>query len=156
MGQEVFIDYYEILQLSPRADQETIERIYRLLAKRYHPDNRQTGNAERFDELTKAYRVLSNPEKRAGYDAKYEAGNAHQWSVFTHESPSEGGKKTVGFIRRFCRSYITPAGGIRITPGLESSSWKSCWMSRKNIWSFIPGICEKKVGFSGLKTEGGL
>ncbi|MCX5917243.1 MAG: DnaJ domain-containing protein [Deltaproteobacteria bacterium] len=93
MGQEAFIDYYEILQVSPRADQETIERVYRLLAKRYHPDNKKTGNAEKFDELTKAYRALSNPERRAGYDAKYEAGNAHQWSVFTHESPSEGAEE---------------------------------------------------------------
>jgi curved DNA-binding protein len=93
MGQEAFIDYYEILQVSPRADQETIERVYRLLAKRYHPDNKKAGNAEKFDELTKAYRALSNPERRAGYDAKYEAGNAHQWSVFTHESPSEGAEE---------------------------------------------------------------
>jgi curved DNA-binding protein len=90
MGQEPFIDYYEILQISPRADQETIERVYRLLAKRYHPDNKESGNANKFDVLTKAFRALSDPEKRAGYDASYEAGNSHHLSLFPRESPSEG------------------------------------------------------------------
>jgi curved DNA-binding protein CbpA len=93
MGQEPFIDYYEILQLSQRADQETIERVYRLLAKRYHPDNKNTGDAEKFDALVKAYRALSDPERRAGYDVKYEAGNSHQWNIFSPASPSEGAEE---------------------------------------------------------------
>jgi len=45
MGKESFNDYYEALQLSPNADSETIERVFWMLAKRYHPDNDQTGNA---------------------------------------------------------------------------------------------------------------
>jgi curved DNA-binding protein CbpA len=93
MGQEPFIDYYEILQLSQRADQETIERVYRLLAKRYHPDNENTGDAEKFDALVKAYRALSDPERRAGYDVKYEEGNSHQWNIFSDASPSEGAEE---------------------------------------------------------------
>lgn len=71
MEQHSFIDYYEDLQVSPNADQETVERIYRLLAKRYHPDNQLTGDLEKFDIITKSYRVLSDPEKRAAYDAGY-------------------------------------------------------------------------------------
>jgi curved DNA-binding protein len=90
MGQEPIIDYYEILQISPRADQETIERVYRLLAKRYHPDNKESGNANKFDVLTKAFRALSDPQGRAGYDANYEAGNAHRWNLFSLESCSKG------------------------------------------------------------------
>jgi curved DNA-binding protein CbpA len=39
-------DHYEALQLSPRADRDTIERVFRHLAKRLHPDNPQTGDAE--------------------------------------------------------------------------------------------------------------
>ena len=41
-------DYYELLQVSPRADQETIERVFRHLARRYHPDTRDSGNAAKF------------------------------------------------------------------------------------------------------------
>jgi curved DNA-binding protein len=93
MVQESYADYYETLQVSPRADQETIERVYRLLAKRYHPDNNHTGDAERFNELTQAYRALSNPERRAGYDAKYDEANAHQWNVFSQAAPSKGAEE---------------------------------------------------------------
>ena len=61
-------DYYEILQISPSAEPETIHRVYRLLAQRSHPDNAETGNEVQFRILTDAYRVLSDPEKRAEYD----------------------------------------------------------------------------------------
>ena len=90
MGREPFDDYYEILQVSPSADQETIERVYRLLAKRYHPDNLSTGDSNKFDILTKAYRILSNPEKRAGYDANYESTKNQQWHLFLNGIPSDG------------------------------------------------------------------
>ena len=68
---DIFEDHYEDLQVSPKADQETIERVYRLLAKRYHPDNNGSGSVEKFDIITKAYKVLGQAEKRAAYDATY-------------------------------------------------------------------------------------
>jgi curved DNA-binding protein len=79
-------DYYEVLQVSPRADRDTIERVFRFLAKRYHPDNHETGNADRFRELVDAYRVLSEPESRAKYDAYYEGAREKQWRIFGQES----------------------------------------------------------------------
>ncbi|HEX4932929.1 MAG TPA: DnaJ domain-containing protein, partial [Gemmatimonadaceae bacterium] len=80
------IDYYEVLQVSPRADSETIERVFRLLAKRYHPDNRESGNAERFSELVDAYRVLANAEERARYDATYQSTREQRWRLFDQDS----------------------------------------------------------------------
>ena len=74
-------DYYEVLQVSPRADRETIERVFRHLARRYHPDNLDTGNAERFTELTEANRVLSDPEQRAQYDAQYDGVREARWRI---------------------------------------------------------------------------
>jgi curved DNA-binding protein len=62
-------DYYEFLQISPRAESETIHRIYRFLAARFHPDNPQTGDPEKFVVLNRAYDVLSDPQRRADYDA---------------------------------------------------------------------------------------
>ncbi len=90
MKEEALKDYYKILQLSQGAEQETIERVYRLLAKRYHPDNKDTGDAQKFDELVKAFRTLSDPERRADYDAKYDGGNTHQWNNFSHVPSSKG------------------------------------------------------------------
>jgi curved DNA-binding protein len=90
MKEEPFLDYYEVLQLSPNAHSETIERVFRILAKRYHPDNKVTGTAEKFNVLTKAYKVLSDPEKRAAYDVKYDKQHVLKWDLFAEASASEG------------------------------------------------------------------
>ena len=71
MAEEPHIDYYEVLQISVNAEPETIHRIYRVLAQRFHPDNTTTGNADRFRSVTEAYEVLSDPARRAGYDVNY-------------------------------------------------------------------------------------
>ena len=88
--QTSFKDHYENLQVSSNADKETIERVFRLLAKRYHPDNDQTGDADRFNTLYESYRVLSDPERRAAYDAKYESERAAQWNIVEEASHSDG------------------------------------------------------------------
>jgi DnaJ-domain-containing protein 1 len=62
------IDYYEVLQVSQNAEPETIHRVYRIMAARFHPDNPQTGDSERFLLLNDAYDTLADPEKRASYD----------------------------------------------------------------------------------------
>ncbi len=63
-------DFYEVLQVSPKADIETIHRVYRILAARLHPDNAETGNADQFLLLQKAYQTLSDPAAREAYDAQ--------------------------------------------------------------------------------------
>lgn len=64
-------DYYEFLQISRNAEPATIHRVYRFLAGRLHPDNPNTGDPEKFMLLKEAYDVLSDPERRAEYDATY-------------------------------------------------------------------------------------
>lgn len=65
-------NYYEILEVSENASYEIIEKAYRTLAKKYHPDINSSNNInwseDRFKELTEAYRVLSNPALRTQYD----------------------------------------------------------------------------------------
>src|SRR5579871_4065149 len=68
------IDLYEVLQVSPNAEPETIHRVYRIMAARFHPDNPQTGDSERFLLLNDAYDVLSDVEKRAIYDTARRVG----------------------------------------------------------------------------------
>jgi hypothetical protein len=84
-----FRDHYETLQLSPNADEETIHRVYRTLIKRYHPDNAQTGDQDKFAEVLEAYRVLSDPEKRMAYDVKYDEGRAHILNIFQDASGTD-------------------------------------------------------------------
>lgn len=63
-------DYYQILEVSRDAAQVEIKKAYRNLARRYHPDAREVKAADeaRFREITEAYEVLSDPEKRRRYD----------------------------------------------------------------------------------------
>jgi curved DNA-binding protein CbpA len=82
-------DYYEVLQVSASADPETIHRVYRLLAGRLHPDNNETGNSARFQELTEAYSVLSNPETRARYDVVHDQQRKQRWRLVESGASSE-------------------------------------------------------------------
>jgi len=63
-----FTDYYEVLEVSPNANSETIDRIFRYFAHRYHPDNPDTGNRACFDKVVEAFSTLRDPVKRAQYD----------------------------------------------------------------------------------------
>lgn len=83
------IDYYETLQVSDTAEPETINRVYRIFAQRYHPDNRETGNEARFREITEAYHILSNPEKRAQYDATSQKRRKDRWRLVSEGAVSE-------------------------------------------------------------------
>jgi len=67
----MFIDYYEVLEVSPNANSETVERVFRYFAMRYHPDNQDTGDEARFSEIVEAHNTLKDPVKRAQYDIRY-------------------------------------------------------------------------------------
>jgi len=75
------VDYYEVLQISVNAEPETVHRVYRILAQRYHPDNGETGNGSRFRQIAEAYRVLSDPEERARYDAQHDQQRQERWNL---------------------------------------------------------------------------
>lgn len=81
-------DYYELMQISPRADYETIHRVYRFLAARFHPDNARSGDANQFHLVRTAYEVLSDPARRSDYDAALE----------DHQSVAEPLAETVDFM----------------------------------------------------------
>src|SRR2546429_1404717 len=81
-------DFYEILGVPRTANQKEIQRSYRKLARRYHPDvNKDPAAEERFKEISEAYDVLSDPDTRRQYDqfgadfrqVRPEAAGARSW-----------------------------------------------------------------------------
>jgi hypothetical protein len=87
---EAVPDYYEVLQISPNADPDMIHRVYRLLAQRYHPDNADSGDEKAFRDITDAYKVLSEPEKRAAYDVKLHSYRQVRWRIFDQRQSAIG------------------------------------------------------------------
>ena len=82
-------DYYETLGVSPNADQETIQAIYRFLAKRYHPEKAQTRDGKTFLRVRKAYRILSDPDRRSRFDSKHRSLGLHGQRRVKAKSPMD-------------------------------------------------------------------
>jgi len=84
------VNYYDLLQINPRAETEAVERVYRMLAARYDPENRESGDPERSQLLLDAYETLRDPVRRARYDAELEQGQASPLSIFLGKEFTDG------------------------------------------------------------------
>jgi curved DNA-binding protein CbpA len=82
-------DFYELLQVNSNADPDTIHRVYRFLAQRFHPDNQETGSESRFRAVHEAYAVLSDPEQRARYDIIHHQRAQDRWRLVSTGSHAE-------------------------------------------------------------------
>jgi len=108
-----FTNYYELLELSPNANQETIERTFRYLATKHHPD--AGGDRARFSELMKAFETLKDPASRAAYDAKIE--QLQMEAVNLTEHANQAGPDTVDRHKLLCLYYARRRQGNK-NPGL--------------------------------------
>ena len=86
-------DFYEILEISPNANSDTINRVFRYLAQRYHPDHRETGDAEKFAQIVKAHETLKDPEKRASYDIQNKHTSEYHWNLIEEAGQWDGFEK---------------------------------------------------------------
>jgi curved DNA-binding protein CbpA len=120
LKKDSFIDHYEALQISSNARSETVQRVYRLLAQMYHPDNTETGDVEMFKAVLDAYKVLSDPESRAAYDVEHRAARERRWKIFDQSHSVQGidseKRKRIGILsllysKRMHESY-SPTLGI--------------------------------------------
>ena len=89
MDHDAPVDYYDVLQVSPSAEPDTIHRIYRLLAQRFHPDNKETGNPAKFREVADAFAVLGDPEKRARFDLVHDRQQKERWRLVENGSNAD-------------------------------------------------------------------
>jgi DnaJ domain len=118
MSTNEFVDHYELLQLSPNADAETIEHSFRYFAKKFHPDNLEFADTERFHQIVEAHRILADPETRAGYDVKYQDYWNRKWSLASEASCSSAfGDEQVTRERLLSLLYVQRRRNMN-SPGL--------------------------------------
>ena len=127
MAESVPRDYYEVLGVPSDADEKTIRDAFRALALKYHPDRNKAPEAEaRFKEIAEAYAVLSDPSKRAEYDARGYAGVAgfspedlfggiNFEEIFAGHDFGFGG----GMFDRLFRRHRGPTPGANLEVNLE-------------------------------------
>jgi curved DNA-binding protein len=118
-----FQDYYETLGVARSATQEEIQKAYRKLARKYHPDvSKESGAEDKFKQVTEAYEVLKDPDKRKRYDAlgaNWKAGQDFQpppgWENVHFSTGGMGGADFSDFFSQiFGGSFGGPGmGGFR-------------------------------------------
>jgi molecular chaperone DnaJ len=153
-------DYYEVLGVPRDADRKAIKSAFRTLALKYHPDrNKEPDAEERFKEIAEAYAVLSDPKKRAEYDARGHAGVAG----FTPEDLFGGidfGDVFGGFgfdlggenlFDRLFRRRAGPGPGADLEVGLVVPLERVATGGAETVRVSRPGPCPACHG-SGLKA----
>ncbi|MFK7938797.1 MAG: DnaJ C-terminal domain-containing protein [Roseovarius sp.] len=128
-----FKDYYKVLGVPKDASQDDIKRVFRKLARKHHPDvNTDAGADDRFKELSEAYEVLGDAEKRAAYDGLGQA-SPHGGDGFDVPPGWEGGYRfsdgpgagDAAFSDFFETLFRQRAGGARAgqgSHGMDSSA----------------------------------
>jgi len=127
------LNLYEVLQVSAKASPEVVQAAYRVLARLYHPDVNDSPNAARMmRQVNAAYRVLSDPERRAKYDAQ----RAHSWrarpapaahnGATTHGGASATPHPTRpnGRVARTANRASSVNGGVVLPMAPASSGWR--------------------------------
>ena len=157
-------DYYEVLGVDRNADAATIKKAYRALGKKYHPDaNPGDKDAEeKFKELSEAYAVLSDPEKKQKYDqfghAAFDngAGGAGGYGGFDFSGMDftdifgDIFGDMFGGGRRSRRSYNGPMQGANIRKGIRITFEEAVFGCEKELDVVIKDPCETCNG-SGAK-----
>ncbi|MET0974483.1 MAG: DnaJ C-terminal domain-containing protein [Leifsonia sp.] len=120
-------DYYQLLGVSRSADAKEIQRAYRKLARKYHPDvNKQSGAEDKFKQISEAYHVLTDPESRAQYDRfgpefRHYAGAEREYASQTRGGGAGGDRRTRARPGPSGFSWSSAQGGAG--PGGASVDW---------------------------------
>lgn len=116
-------NYYEVLEISSNASQEVIDRVYKLLAKKYHPDlnpDNKEEAAEKFKEISEAYETLSDEYKRKKHDEEL----AEEQKRVELEKEEEIINKAQEQIQYIPQKNIKPIRQVEVTNNIQTNNNK--------------------------------
>ena len=154
-------DFYNALGVSENASTEEIKKAYHKLAKKYHPDNKESGDESRFKEINEAYQTLSDNKKRAEYDSYgHVFGDTSGFSGFSSPFGDFRVDEDFNFGDIFSEFFSGGGAGARTARGrdisvdLELSFQESIFGTKRTILLAKTALCEVCKG-SGAepKTE---
>ena len=169
MGQSQ--DYYSILQLSPDATLKDIKTAFRSLARQYHPDLNlnKTETTEKFQQISQAYEVLSDEEKRRSYDVARKLGsynhnqNRSQKTAVTNQPQSISNRRAVKFYnqglkksqnKQYRQAIAKYTKAIKIEPQFINAYLKRCEMYYKlGNYQRILDDCERIISINPYIVE---
>ena len=85
-----FVNWYEVLGVAPDANEETLRRVFHIVAGRYHPDNKDSGNLDRFLKVKAAFELLCDPIRRKEFDQDLARHNKEPMPVFLSRQFADG------------------------------------------------------------------
>ena len=141
------MDYYKILEVSENADILKIKKQYRKLAMKYHPD-RNAGDkraVKKFREITEAYEVLSNGEKRKEYDYKRENENNHTKKKNDKENfKNKYSENNFSFGKEFFKSAAEMKGMFENSFGLDKMAKNKAKAEKESLKSRFESFFDMK------------
>jgi curved DNA-binding protein CbpA len=85
-----FVNCYEVLGVAPDVSDETLRRVFHIVAGRYHPDNKDSGNLDRFLKIKSAFELLSDPQRRKEFDQELQRHSKEPMPVFLNRTFADG------------------------------------------------------------------
>ncbi|HXE63511.1 MAG TPA: DnaJ domain-containing protein [Bryobacteraceae bacterium] len=160
LGNVSVADHYEVLRIDPQADSETIERIYRAAASRYHPDNPLTGDAKTFLRITEAWEVLSDPVRRAEYNSFRQSPEfAGRFRLCRREFFDGIEGEQLRRLAVLCHLYRQAANKLPGLFGRDLEQLTGCtreelgpalWYLREKKWARLGGFSEYTITAAGF------
>ena len=146
-----FKDYYKILGLEAGAEPADIKKAYRKLARKYHPDvSDEPQSEDKFKEVSEAYEVLRDPEKRAEYDQLRAMGARGpdgrfrpppDWESAAHFSEGRFGGEDIGGFSDFFESIFGRSGSVH--RDYKQSGFQQVRMRGEDIHLTVPLFIEE-------------
>jgi molecular chaperone DnaJ len=120
-------DYYEVLGVSRDAGADEIKRAYRQLARRYHPDISGEERGSAFLEVSRAYEVLNDPERRRSYDARLIAPGANNRAEWLSDEVAIDFPSVASVLDRMRHSFFGPNVAVSMSAEVVVTPNEAFW-----------------------------